>query len=98
MSGVKIAEDRYKNKMQFAHLNSEDAQTITAAVVFNANYDQHVRIKPTVGDAWVQTGTLTALTPAVGEGTFIDNELSVIIRKGTYIGASAEINVTPWGE
>ena len=99
MSGVKTAEDVYQNKLQFGHIRSEDYQNITTAVVFNANYDQHIEITPTTGDAWVGVEAAT-FTPATGEGKLIPfgSGYTMIIRAGEYIGSDTEINVVPLGE
>jgi len=99
MGEVKTAEDRYQNKLPFSHLNTAGYQNITTATVFNANYDQHVRITPTTADAWVEVSGAT-FTPTASNGVLIPfgGVESTIIRKGEYIGATAEINVVPYGE
>lgn len=99
MGEVKTAEDRYQNKLQFSSLNTAAAQNITTAVVFNATYDQHVRITPTAGDAWFEKSGAT-FTPTVSSGAFLPYGAieSIIVRAGEYIGSTAEINVVPYGE
>lgn len=94
---VKIAEDQYQNKLQLAHVDTESYQNVTTAVQWDTAQDRIVRIKPTLGEAWIKI-TSTTNTPASSEGMYIDNDYHTIIRKDEYIGASAEVNVVNIGE
>jgi hypothetical protein len=95
---MKMFKDGFANVAQFSRLRTEDTQIITTAVVFDADYNQAVRIIPVSGSARVQAGTLTALTPTTTGGTIIgEGGITVFIPKGYYIGASDAIEVTPWG-
>lgn len=103
MGTVKIAEDRYQNKLQFAHINSASAQNITTATQWDTS-DRHVVITPVSADAYV-TIAATAVTPdgtgtGNSRGKFIPfgGSYTTIVRAGEYIGASAEVNVVSLGE
>lgn len=104
MGTVKIAEDRYQNKLQFAHINSASAQNITTATQWDTTSDRHVVITPVSADAYV-TIAATAVTPdgtgtGNSRGKFIPfgGSYTTIVRASEYIGASAEVNVVSLGE
>lgn len=101
---VKIAEDRYQNKMQFAHIKCASAVTITTAAVWDATSDRQVVITPTISDAYV-TISATAVTPAgtgsgntLGKFVTFGGSYTTVIRSGEFIGASSAINVVELGE
>lgn len=100
MSEVKTAEDKYKNKLQFAHVNTSKYLALAAATptVYDANFDQHVVIVGST-DAFIRvekTSTAAATDegfPYVG-GTYYH----MIIRKGEYIASTAAIHICSLGE
>ncbi len=106
MGTVKIAEDRYQNKLQFAHLNCASAKNITSGQTeqWDTTSDRHVVITPVSADAYV-TIAATAVAPdgtgtGNSRGKFIPfgGSYTTIVRASEHIGASAEINVVSLGE
>tara|TARA_X000001388_G_C2189589_1_gene106962 strand:+ start:41 stop:370 length:330 start_codon:yes stop_codon:yes gene_type:complete len=108
MSNVKIAEDRYQNKMQFAHLKLTSAQNLAAAstTVWDATSDRHVVITPTASDAYVSVAPNGTSTVPNGSGTgyslgklvTFGSSYTTIVRAGERIATSAIINVVSLGE
>ena len=92
----RMAQDRASGAMQFSELATTEYTNLTTAAVYDADKDQYVRIKPTGSAAWVQVAS-SATTPVSGEGALVDSEITIVIPAGYYIGASAEINIVPWG-
>jgi len=104
MGAVQIAEDKYKNKLQFAHLNCASAQNITTATQWDTTGDRHVVITPVSADAYV-TIAATNVTPngensgnSLGKFIPFGGSYTTIVRASEYIGASAEVNVVSLGE
>ncbi len=90
-----LPKDSTSERAQFAHLLTGESASITSPTLLNADYDIYVSIVPTSGDAYISVSATAALdTP----GKLIQGEYSTIVRAGEYLGASAEINVTPYGE
>jgi|TARA_R100000005_G_scaffold96622_1_gene85266 hypothetical protein len=104
MSVVKIAEDRYQNKLQFAHIKCGTAKNITTSQVWDADGDRHVVITPTSVDAYVCISAASSTPTGTGDGDSLGKFIpfggsyTTIIRKGEYIGASASVNVVSLGE
>ena len=104
MGTVKIAEDRYQNKLQFAHLNCASAQNITSATQWDTTGDRHVVITPVSADAYVTIDDAATTPDGTGTGNsrgkFIPfgGSYTTIVRASEYIGASAEVNVVSLGE
>ena len=96
---LKTAEDTYQNKLPFGHISTPDYQNVTTAVEWNADFDKHVIITPVAADAWIGIEAAT-FTPASTEGFLIKLGASytTIIRKGEWVGASAEVNIVELGE
>ena len=98
MGQTKIAQDAYRNNMQFGHVEMASLTQITTAEVWNADYDKHVRITPEGGSAFVYIGD-SATTPADGTTGFaLAGTEYFIVRAGEYIGASAAISCIQLGE
>ena len=101
---VKIAQDRYNNDMQFAHLQCVSAQSVTTAVQWDTASDRHVVITPVSSDAFVTIDDLATTPTGTGSGNSLGklitfgSSYTTIIRAGEYIGASASVNVVNLGE
>lgn len=101
---VKIAQDRYNNDMQFAHLNCASAQSVTTATQWDTTSDRHVVITPVSSDAFVTIDDLATTPTGTGSGNSLGklitfgSSYTTIIRAGEYIGASASVNVVNLGE
>ena len=87
MSNVKIAEDRYQNKMQFAHLRVSSAQNLAA--------DAYVSVTPN-GTSTVPNGSGTGYS--LGKLVTFGSSYTTIVRAGERIATSAIINVVSLGE
>ena len=108
MIDIMLAEDRYQNKMQFAHLNASQAQNLAAAstTVWDAGSDRHVVITPTAADAYVSVTPNATSTVPNGSGTnyslgklvTFGSSYTTIVRAGERIATSAIINVVSLGE
>ncbi len=108
MSVVKIAEDKYQNKLQFTHIDVTSAKNLAAAstTVWDATSTRHVVITPTGTDAYVSVtpnGTTTVpngTSTGYSLGKFIPfgGSYTTIIRAGERIATSAIINVVSLGE
>jgi hypothetical protein len=108
MIDIMLAEDRYQNKMQFAHLNASQAQNLAAAstTVWDAGSDRHVVITPTTADAYVSVTPNGTSTVPDGTGTnyslgkliTFGSSYTTIVRAGERIATSAIINVVSLGE
>tara|TARA_E500000305_G_scaffold111247_1_gene122227 strand:- start:143 stop:460 length:318 start_codon:yes stop_codon:yes gene_type:complete len=104
MGKVQIAEDKYKNKLQFAHLDCASAQNITTATQWDTTSDRHVVITPVSADAYVTiddaatTPTGTGSGNSLGKLVTFGSSYTTIVRAGEYIGASATVNVVSLGE
>jgi hypothetical protein len=101
---VKIAEDRYQNKMQFAHLKCDTAKTITTATQFDTTSDRHVVITPVSSDAYVTIDDAATTPSGTGNGNSLGklitfgSSYTTIVRAGEYIGATAAVNCVALGE
>jgi len=101
---VKLAEDRYQNKMQFAHLKCDTAKTITTATQFDTTSDRHVVITPVSADAYVTIDNAETTPTGSGTGNSLGKLIKVgssyttIVRAGEYIGASSAVNCVALGE
>jgi hypothetical protein len=94
---VKLAEDKYQNKMQFGHVKMSSLGQVTTAAIWDATSDRHVRISPEAGEAFVHIGT--EVTPTNGAtGFHVTSTEYFIVRAGEYIGSSAVLNVIELGE
>lgn len=99
---VKIAEDIYQNKLQFAHVKTADAVTIGSGAVNSSlasTYTRHIVITPTTAAAYVSIGVGIS-APSSGDGLLIPfgTSYTTILRKGESIGVHAECQVCPLGE
>lgn len=102
MATIKIAEDAYWNKLQYAHLKTADAITLAGAASNSSlasSTDAHVVITPTTAAAYVNIGTSVSI-PSSGDGLLIPygSSYTTIIRKGEDIAVSAECQICPLGE
>lgn len=97
MGDVKIAEDRYQNKMQFAHIDTANAANVTTSS--SAFAGKHVVITPISTDAWIKIG-VGSQTAADTEGKLIKfgSSYTTIIREGEQIASYGSVNVCPLGE
>jgi len=97
MGDVKIAEDFYQNKMQFAHIDTANAANVTSTSAAFAG--KHVVITPVSSDAWIVIGA-GSQSPSTNTGKLITfgSSYTTIIRKDEQIAASASVNVCPLGE
>jgi hypothetical protein len=101
---TKIAEDKYQNKMQFAHIKCESATTVTTATQWDTTSDRHVVITPTISDAYVTVDDAATTPDGTGSGNSLGKfvpfggSYTTIIRASEYIGASAAVNVVELGE
>jgi len=108
MSVVKIAEDKYQNKLQFAHIDVASAKNLAAAstTVWDATSARHVVITPTAADAYVSVTPNGTSTVPDGTGTgyslgkliTFGSSYTTIVRAGERIATSAIINVVSIGE
>ena len=104
MGTVKIAEDRYQNKLQFAHLNCASAENFTSAIQWDTTSDRHFVITPVSADAYVTIDDDNTTPDGTGSGNSLGKFIpfggsyTTIVRAGEYIGASAEVNVVSLGE
>ena len=98
MGVVKIAEDVYQNNLQFAHLDTANAASVTSTSAAFAG--KHVVITPISADAWIVIGDGSQSTPSAGTGKIIPfgSSYTTIIRTGEQIASSASVNVCPLGE
>ncbi len=90
-----LPKDSTSERAQFAHLLTGESVNITTPTLLNADFDIYVSIIPTGGDAYISVTPTAALSTV---GKFINGEYSTIVRAGEYLGATASINVTPYGE
>jgi hypothetical protein len=105
---VQIAEDKYKNKLQFSHLKVSTAKNLAAAstTVWDTTGDRHVVITPTASDAYVSVTPNGTSTVPDGTGTgytlgkliTFGSSYTTIVRAGERIATSAIINVVSLGE
>ena len=97
MGDVKIAEDFYQNKMQFAHIDTANAANVTSTSAAFAG--KHVVITPVSSDAWIVIGA-GSQSPSTNTGKLITfgSSYTTIIRAGEQIASSATVNVCPLGE
>tara|TARA_R100000353_G_scaffold53179_2_gene42523 strand:+ start:6355 stop:6669 length:315 start_codon:yes stop_codon:yes gene_type:complete len=101
---VKIAEDRYQNKLQFAHINCSTAKNLTTSEVWDATSDRHVVITPTSTDAYVTIASSSSTPTGTGTGNSLGKFIpfggsyTTIIRAGEFIGSSSSVNVVSLGE
>lgn len=89
-----LAKDRNSERAQFSAILTSESVNITAPTQLNADLSLYVSINPTGGEAYVSvedTATLSAV------GKFVSSEYAIIVPAGHYLGATAEINVTPLG-
>ena len=108
MIDIMLAQDRYNNNMQYAHLNASQAQNLAAAstTVWDSGSDRHVVITPTAADAYVSVTPNGTSTVPDGTGTgytlgkliTFGSSYTSIVRAGERIAASAIINVVSIGE
>ena len=96
---MKIAEDRYQNKLQFSHVDTENSQTIAAGGVAEFAIKTNVRIASTSADTYITVEQSTH-TPASGTGMFLagGDSYHTVINAGEWLGSVAEVNVTPLGD
>ena len=96
---MKIAEDRYQNKLQFSHIDTASSQTIAALCVAEFTTKSNVRIATTGADTYLTVETATH-TPVAGTGMFLigGGEYHTVINAGEWLGSVAEINVTNLGD
>ena len=100
LGNIKAGEDRYNNKLQFAHLRTDLYTNIAASGTYeNTAADRAVVLTPTVSDAWTKIEA-SAPTAADGEGFLLPagGSYTTILRAGEHIATTAELNVVPLGE
>ena len=97
MGSVKIAEDIYANKMQFAHIDTANAANVTtSSAAFAA---KQVVITPVSADAYIVIGAGAQSTPTTnGKLLKLGTSYTTIIRSDEQIAASSAVNVCPLGE
>lgn len=97
MGEVKIAEDKYRNKLQFAHLDTANGDNVTAST--SAFAGKHVVITPVSSDAYISIGAGTqSATTGNGKLIKLGSSYTTIIREGEQIDSTTTINVCPLGE
>ena len=97
MGVVKIAEDFYQNKMQFAHIDTANAANVTTSSAAFAQ--KQVVITPVSADAYIVIGAGSQSTPTTnGKLVKLGTSYTTIIRAGEQIAASSSVNVCPLGE
>mgnify|MGYP003155003222 FL=1 len=108
MAAVKIAEDLYQNKLQFAHLDTSTSLKVTGgatSVQFSTSLDRHIVITPITADAYVAITTGSQSAPSssgsgntLGKLIKLGSSYTTIIRQNEYISSSADLNVVALGE
>jgi len=94
---VKVAEDAYQNKLQFAHIDTASAANVTTSSAAFA--EKHVVITPVSADAYIVIGAGSQSTPTTnGKLVKLGTSYTTIIRAGEQIAASSSVNVCPLGE
>jgi fructose-specific component phosphotransferase system IIB-like protein len=97
MGDVKLAEDKYTNKMQFAHIDTANAANVTTSSASFAG--KQVVITPVSADAYIVIGAGSQSTPTTnGKLVKLGTSYTTIIRAGEQIAASSSVNVCPLGE
>ena len=93
---VKVAEDAYQNKLQFAHIDTASAANVTTSTAAFA--EKHVVITPVSSDAWIVIGATQSPSTNTGKLITFGSSYTTIIRAGEQIASSATVNVCPLGE
>ena len=86
MGKVQIAEDKYKNKLQFAHLDCASAQNITTATQWDTTSDRHVVITPTSADAYVSVNPFPDTITVTGISSFYNQIYTANAANTQYTG------------
>ena len=100
LGNIKAGEDRYNNKLQFAHLRIHYCINLYASGTYeNTGADRAVVLTPTVADAWIKIEGSTP-SPATDEGFLLPagGSYTTILRAGEHIGSTAVLNIVPLGE
>ena len=100
LGNIKAGEDRYNNKLQFAHLRTDLYVNVSAGGTYeNTGTDRAVVLTPTVADAWIKIEGSTP-SPATDEGFLLPagGSYTTILRAGEHIGSTAVLNIVPLGE
>lgn len=99
-TGVKLAEDRYQNKLQISHVNTARFLALAAdtPTVYTADFDQHVCITG-ASDAFIQVRRVsTAAATDEGFNYLGGTYYHTTLRKGEYISSTAAIHICSIGE